>query len=227
MNIDCPSGTYLALQAMCDSLSNCNGISFSSGAIESADTSGWGCLKQHCSNDGYNGFGSGSHGYYEKKATCDPPSPPPLPLAPIPSPSPPPPPSCWTVKYANKWPHCVNLKHCPGGQTYLPMQALCDAESNCFGFSFSSGAIEDESKTGCGCLKQSCEEDGTNGYGYGSHGYYEKGWDCSARPCLLRRRARRRRRRRRPCRRSARTLSTTTTGPTAPTSSAPRARPSR
>ena len=92
------------------------------------------------------------------------------------------PPLCSYVKYDDYWPHCANIE-CSEGTT-VEMMAKCEADATCYGFSWTTSALYDPLAIGNGCMKKDCEEDGTNGYGYNSHGYIEKTLGCSPPPPL-------------------------------------------
>lgn len=56
------------MKQLCAKDKRCNGFSWTRGST----SYGWGCLKKNCKNNGKNGFGRGSHGYYEKRARRQP-----------------------------------------------------------------------------------------------------------------------------------------------------------
>lgn len=149
-NLDGCFGSTNVQDAMthCMNTPNCDGFSFSANA-----QNGGGCYKQSCyPDDSWNGFGSGSHGYYE----CTPDEPAPG--------------EC-VLRYSKKWPHCNNDPGCFNTQPLENAKAACIATSSCDGFSWTTGA-----SSGSGCYKGSCDpDDSWNGYGYDTHDYYECG----------------------------------------------------
>jgi len=75
-------------------------------------------------------------------------------------------------KSSKTWPHCENLGACFEYVDLQAAQATCLADPDCDGFSFSAGSVSQG--RGGGCYKTLCKDDGGNGYGYGSHGYWAK-----------------------------------------------------
>merc|ERR1712106_839230 len=69
-------------------------------------------------------------------------------------------------KYIKKWPHCKNISCTPNGTTKASMEAMCRSDSDCTGFSFSTGL-----NTGWGCLKK-CGSKEFGGFGATTHDYW-------------------------------------------------------
>jgi len=76
----------------------------------------------------------------------------------------------YVKKYTRKWPNCENIE-CADPSTNDNMKSMCDQYANCSGFSFSTGV---ENGIGNGCLKKCGNNEGSNGYGSGTHDYWEK-----------------------------------------------------
>eukprot|EP00546_Thalassionema_frauenfeldii_P000548 CAMPEP_0178932126 /NCGR_PEP_ID=MMETSP0786-20121207/22400_1 /TAXON_ID=186022 /ORGANISM="Thalassionema frauenfeldii, Strain CCMP 1798" /LENGTH=340 /DNA_ID=CAMNT_0020609295 /DNA_START=822 /DNA_END=1844 /DNA_ORIENTATION=- len=76
----------------------------------------------------------------------------------------------FSKKYTRKWPHCVHIDGvgCLSGSR-RDLENECKKHDDCTGFSFSTS-----STYGWGCLKNCGNDDSFNGYGYGSHDYWEK-----------------------------------------------------
>merc|ERR1712106_1106587 len=70
------------------------------------------------------------------------------------------------AKYIKKWPHCKNISCTPNGTTKASMEAMCRSDSDCTGFSFSTGL-----NTGWGCLKK-CGSKEFGGFGATTHDYW-------------------------------------------------------
>ena len=79
------------------------------------------------------------------------------------------------LRWYSRWPNCNNLS-CGGG-TLKEFKEKCSENKRCDGFSWTKGRNSDSSR-GSGCLKYSCKEsqENRNGFGYGSHGYWAKGF---------------------------------------------------
>eukprot|EP00483_Globobulimina_turgida_P001473 UN01475 len=73
--------------------------------------------------------------------------------------------SCYKKVWDNEWPNCANVA-CFTGKTKAQAKAMCDAQSSCIGFSYST-----VSGNGGGCLKkdQLCA---AGGLASGSYSYF-------------------------------------------------------
>lgn len=131
------------MEEACNELSDCSGFSFSSG--KSGNKKGTGCLKSCGNDDSTNGYGYGSHDYYEKS---------------------------YLKKYTKKWPNCDQNRCSIGWSTLDKYVDACNEWSDCSGFSFSTG--KSGADKGWGCLKYCGEIESSKGYGSGSHDFYEK-----------------------------------------------------
>jgi len=78
------------------------------------------------------------------------------------------------LRWYSRWPNCNNVS-CGKG-TLKQFKEKCSDNKKCDGFSWTKGKNSDSSR-GSGCLKYSCKasQEGRNGFGYGSHGYWAKG----------------------------------------------------
>ena len=79
------------------------------------------------------------------------------------------------LRWYSRWPNCNNLS-CGGG-TLKEFKEKCSENKRCDGFSWTKGRNSDSNR-GSGCLKYSCKasQENRNGFGYGSHGYWAKGF---------------------------------------------------
>ena len=78
------------------------------------------------------------------------------------------------LRWYGRWPHCNNIS-CGRG-TLKEFKEKCSEKPNCDGFSWTKGRNSNSSR-GSGCLKYNCKpaQEGRNGFGRGSHGYWLKG----------------------------------------------------
>jgi len=128
---------------------------------------GDGCYKTTCENDSWNGYATGSDGYWAKvqsqvgsgsrqkqmSSRCDNEK------------------HCIVKKYERKWPNCANLR-CFAGIDLEEAKSACLAQEACHGFSMSAMAMD--GGKGDGCYKTKCKEDSWNGYDFGQDGYWAK-----------------------------------------------------
>jgi len=139
-NLECFSSTYVTdAEDICLSDVDCDGFSFKANADH-----GSGCYKQKCIPDDVKGYGSVTHGYYEKIF------------------------SGHYQKYVAMWPHCTNI-NCFSSVTLAEAEDFCMSSPECDGFSF-----KHNSDIGTGCYKRDCHPDDVKDYGSSTHDYYEK-----------------------------------------------------
>ena len=148
-NVECGSGSTFFLDSVEDCSNHDDCIGFSNSGCG-------GCLKKDVSCAA-NGFGSGNYDYLVKisRMDCrnyisnddD---------------------ECYIQVWDDIWPHCENVS-CFSDKTLIEVQSLCDASTECIGFSYTSGDVT----TGNGCLKKdvNCV---SNGFGSGGYGYRAK-----------------------------------------------------
>jgi hypothetical protein len=165
VNLQCFSGVDLEdAKRTCLSHPGCHGFSMSEFAMEGGR--GDGCYKGSCDHDAWNGYSTGSDGYWAKVQTK-----PARKLAVDSKPRCNHKGHCISKKYERKWPNCVNLR-CFSGIDLEDAKQYCLAEDACHGFAITELAMD--GGRGDGCYKTNCTKEDWNGWMFNQDGYWAK-----------------------------------------------------
>merc|ERR1719487_1116361 len=184
-NIKCFTNVDLEVaKSFCIAQADCDGFSISASAMGGGH--GDGCYKTKCEDDGWNGYETGSDGYWAKVRVWKGSDPTKeraldaflqklMPHATLEngardqhcnSQG-----LCMVRKYQKKWPNCNNLR-CFERLTLEDAHSVCLSHPACNGFTISSGTSNKE--RGSGCYKTTCKDEGWNGYESGQDDYWTK-----------------------------------------------------